>query len=122
MSVPTPDPRERILEDHRPWGRFRQYTANEPTTVKVITVAAGQRLSLQRHAHRDELWVALDDGLEVRVGDQVISAAEGDEFYVPRGTIHRVGAPHARARFLEVAFGTFEEDDIERLDDVYGRG
>jgi mannose-6-phosphate isomerase len=91
-SPAADDPRARIVEDHRPWGRFRRYTHGEPTTVKVITVTAGQALSLQRHEHRDELWVVLDPGLQVRIGDEVIDAAVGDEFLIPRGTLHRVAA------------------------------
>ena len=51
------DPRAEVIEDTRPWGRFEQFTHNEVSTVKLITVAPGQRLSLQVHEHRDELWV-----------------------------------------------------------------
>jgi mannose-6-phosphate isomerase len=119
---PADDPRDRIVEDRRPWGRFRRYAHAEPTTVKIITVEGGQQLSLQRHEHRDELWVVLDPGLRVQIGDDVHEAAVGDEHLIPRGTVHRASAdgPGA-ARFLEVAFGRFDEDDIERLEDRYGR-
>jgi mannose-6-phosphate isomerase len=111
-----------VVVDERPWGRFRQYTHNRPTTVKLITVEAGQQLSLQRHAHRDELWVVLDAGLTVEVGGEVTEAVEGAEFFIPRGTVHRVGGGTSGGRFLEIAFGDFDEDDIERLEDRYGRG
>jgi mannose-6-phosphate isomerase len=123
VSVPTSpdDPRARVVEDHRPWGRFRRYTHGEPTTVKLITVEAEQGLSLQRHEHRDELWVVLDPGLRVRIGDEVIDAEVGDEFFIPRGTVHRASGGERTVRFLEVAFGRFEESDIERLEDRYGR-
>jgi mannose-6-phosphate isomerase len=118
------DPRRRIVDDERPWGRFRRYTHGEPTTVKVISVDPGGELSLQRHRHRDELWVMLDDGLTVQVGDEVVEARSGQEFLIPRGTVHRVSAGPGTAprRFLEIAFGTFDERDIERLEDRYGRG
>jgi mannose-6-phosphate isomerase len=121
-ELPADDPRDRIVEERRPWGRFRRYTHDEPTTVKLITVEAGQQLSLQRHQHRDELWVVLDPGLRVQIGDELHETDVGDEHLIPRGTIHRAeaGGPGA-ARFLEVAFGRFDEDDIERLDDRYGR-
>ena len=61
MTEPSPDRdrREAVFVEERPWGRFRQFTANEPTTVKTITVDPGQRLSLQRHQHRAELWHVL---------------------------------------------------------------
>ena len=111
----------RVLVDERPWGNFRQYTHNESTTVKLITVAAGQQLSVQRHAHRDELWVLLDDGLQVRVGDQEFTASAGDEVFIPRGAIHTIGGGESGGRFVEIAFGHFDEDDIERIEDRYGR-
>ena len=49
-----------VITDQRPWGSFERFTLNEPSTVKLIYVRPGDRLSLQRHEHRDELWVALD--------------------------------------------------------------
>jgi mannose-6-phosphate isomerase len=110
-----------VVEDERPWGRFRQYTRNQTTTVKMICVRGGEALSLQRHQHRDELWIVLDDGLIVEVGDEVHEACTGDEFFVRRGVKHRVSATTRSGRFLEIAFGDFDEDDIERLDDRYGR-
>jgi mannose-6-phosphate isomerase len=113
--------REKIFVSRRPWGNFRQFTLNEPTTVKVITVEAGQQLSLQTHELRDELWIVLDDGIRVQVGDDVIDAAVGDEFVIPRRTKHRISSRGPTARILEVAFGKFDEDDIVRLEDIYSR-
>jgi mannose-6-phosphate isomerase len=46
----------------KPWGKFKQYTHNLPSTVKVITVRPGAALSLQYHSKRGELWVILDPG------------------------------------------------------------
>lgn len=118
---PRPDPRPDVVVDHRPWGQFRRYTCDEASTVKLITVDAGQPLSLQRHEHRDELWIVLDAGLVVQVGDDVHETVEGDEFFIPRGTVHRVTGGRTRGRFVEICFGDFDEDDIERLEDRYGR-
>lgn len=117
QGLSRPEP----LADDRPWGGFRQYTYNEPSTVKLITVNAGESLSLQRHRERDELWVILDAGLLVEVDGTVIEAVQGQEFFVPRGVTHRVYGGVAGGRLMEVAFGRFDEDDIERLDDRYGR-
>ena len=42
--------------------------------------------------------------------------------WVPRGSTHRLGNPGPMlARVLEVAFGDFDEADIERLEDDYTR-
>ncbi|HSF26381.1 MAG TPA: phosphomannose isomerase type II C-terminal cupin domain [Actinomycetes bacterium] len=116
------DPREAIVVDERPWGRFEQLTHNEPTTVKIITVEAGHRLSLQRHRYRDELWTILDGPVLVEVGARAWEAEPGEKIWVPRGTTHRVAAVGGvRGRFLEIAFGEFDEGDIERLADDYAR-
>lgn len=113
---------ERIVDDERPWGRFRRYTLNEPTTVKIITIEPGQRLSEQFHHHREELWVVLDDGAEIQVGDTTVVASAGDEFFVPIEVVHRMGSVSDRpCRVLEIAFGEFDESDIERISDEYGR-
>jgi mannose-6-phosphate isomerase len=115
------DRRPGVVVDHRPWGWFRRFACNETCTVKLIAVDPGERLSLQRHQHRDELWVVLDDGLQVEIDDRLVTAAAGDEFFIPRGTLHRVSAGLTGGRFLEVCFGHFDETDIERLEDAYGR-
>ena len=107
----------------KPWGNFEQYTHNLPCTVKIITVEPGGTLSRQYHHRRDELWVALDPGARVELGEQVLSPAPGEKLYIPRGTVHRLSCEGERpVRILEVSFGEFDEDDIVRLEDVYGRG
>jgi mannose-6-phosphate isomerase len=121
MADPTSTPLTRIYEEDRPWGRFRQFAHNEVCTVKIITVAAGGILSLQRHQTRDELWVVIDPGLRIEVGDVVAEPVAGEEFFIPRGTVHRLSSAGPAGRILEVAFGVFDEQDIERLQDVYDR-
>lgn len=112
----------RHLSDVRPWGRFDQYSQNEPTTVKVITVEPGHRLSLQRHARRSEYWIVLDGPMEITVGGRSWMAASGERIWIPVGTLHRMANPGpGRARVLELAYGDFDEDDIERVEDDYSR-
>jgi hypothetical protein len=54
-----------IVEDIRPWGKFRRFPHEDAGSVKIITVVPGGRLSLQYHDGRAEFWVVLDPGLEV---------------------------------------------------------
>ena len=112
---------ENIKQDDRPWGGFRQFAHNALCTVKILTVADGQVLSLQSHRHRDELWVVLDDGLRIEIDGEEHLASPGDEFVIPRGSRHRLGSADGGGRVLEISFGEFDEDDIERYEDVYGR-
>jgi len=112
----------RYVFDERPWGRFDQFTQNQRSTVKILTVEPGQRLSLQRHARRSEFWVVVDGPVDVTVGEDMWSAVEGDHIWVPAGAVHRLGnSGSGRARILEIGFGDFDEDDIERLEDDYSR-
>ncbi|MDO8634205.1 MAG: phosphomannose isomerase type II C-terminal cupin domain [archaeon] len=104
----------------KPWGKFTQYTHNEKTTVKIIEVKNGESLSLQSHEKRDELWVALDDGLIVEISGKKTRAKKGEQFFIPRKTKHRLSATK-NARILEIAFGEFDEKDITRYEDKYGR-
>lgn len=121
-STDARTPAPETLISHRPWGTFEQLSLNRTSTVKVITVQPGSRLSLQRHQHRSELWQVLDGPMEVRVGDRTWTAGPDERVWVPAGALHRMGNPGgAPARVLEVAFGSFDEDDIERLQDDYDR-
>jgi mannose-1-phosphate guanylyltransferase/mannose-6-phosphate isomerase len=121
----------------RPWGSGEVFTTAESCSARVLTIDAAQKISLHRHLHRDELFVALDDGVGVDIsGDEFeggiggeadrriesVTLPRGARLLVPRGVWHRMHAPGARVRVLEIAFGIQDEEfDIERLLDLYGR-
>ncbi len=114
--------RARIVEDIRPWGRFRRYPHEDAGSIKIITVDPGGVLSLQYHDRRDEFWVVLDAGLEMTVGDRVWRPAAGEEIFIPRRAPHRVrNTGPAPARVMEIWVGRSDESDIVRLKDDYGR-
>ena len=108
-------------KETRPWGKFERFTLNEKTTVKIITVHAGESISLQTHAYRDEFWRVLSGSGTIRIGGVDNEAREESAFFCPRGTEHRVTGGPEGIRFLEIAFGDFDENDITRLEDRYGR-
>lgn len=109
------------VKDIRPWGNFVQYAHNEKCTVKIIEVDPNQRLSYQSHEKRDELWVIIDSGLRVELNDKIIDTKPGDEIVIERNTKHRLSSTGERARLLEISFGDFDENDIKRFSDDYGR-
>ncbi len=114
--------RSRIVEDIRPWGKFRRYPHENAGSIKIITVNPGGLLSLQYHDRRAELWIVLDPGLEITVGDRVWKPASGDEVFIPRRAPHRLrNAGKKAARVMEIWIGKSDESDIVRLDDSYGR-
>jgi mannose-6-phosphate isomerase-like protein (cupin superfamily) len=112
---------ENYDKEIRPWGEFERFTLNESTTVKIITVTTGQALSVQTHEHRDEYWKILTGSGTITLNDTHTAAQAGDTFWGARGTVHSVEAGPQGIQFLEIAFGHFDEDDITRLSDRYGR-
>ena len=107
--------------EQRPWGNFVQYTHNENSTVKIITVEKGEELSLQSHASREEFWKVLGGNPTITIGIETQGAIPGDEFYVSKDTLHRIAAPKDQVTILEISFGNFDENDITRVQDKYGR-
>jgi mannose-6-phosphate isomerase len=109
-----------ILE--KSWGLIKEYALNQVCTVKIIVLSAGQSTSLHRHRLRDDMWIILDAGLEVQVGDKVYHPTEGDEFVIKAGTEHKITAGNTAGRVLEIDFGFTTEDDVSYLepDDTAG--
>ncbi len=108
-------------KQERPWGNFERFTLNEQTTVKIVTVNPGEAISLQTHEHRDEFWRVLTGSGTVRIGEIDHPAHVGDAFFNSRHSKHRVEGGPEGLTFLEIAFGDFDEKDIARLEDKYGR-
>ncbi len=114
--------RGKIVEDIRPWGRFRSYPLRSVASVKIITVNPGAANSLQYHTRRKEYWVILDRGLEVTVGARTWRPRPGEEIFVPRRRPHRLRCLGGRpGRVMELWIGKSSETDIVRLTDDYGR-
>ncbi|AXG14457.1 phosphomannose isomerase type II C-terminal cupin domain [Intrasporangium calvum] len=122
LPNPARRPLELISSSDRPWGHFEQFVHNEAVTVKIITVAPLQRLSLQSHVQRDELWQVIDGPADVEVDGESTTVPTGGRAWIPRGSTHRLGnSGGAAVRVLEIAFGHFDEEDIQRLADDYDR-
>ena len=116
------DPRGDVVVEARPWGEFCRLSHNRRVTVKSITIEPGHRLSLQRHSSRGELWQILDAPLHVTVEQRSWLAQSGELVWVPPRAVHRLtNKGGSRARVLEISFGDFDEEDIERLEDDYAR-
>jgi mannose-6-phosphate isomerase len=112
---------EKRFTEQRPWGEFRKFIENENSTVKIITVKKDEEFSLQTHSKRSEFWKILSGTGEVTIGEEVIKASRGDEFMIPKETKHRLHATESDVEFLEIAMGEFNENDIIRIEDKYGR-
>jgi len=107
--------------EKRPWGMFERFTLNEISTVKILTINPKQKFSLQYHKNREELWRFLDNPAKVTIGRKTFRVNKGDEFIIPKKTNHRIEAYSKTVKVLEISFGKFNEKDIVRLEDKYGR-
>ena len=105
----------------KPWGRFEQFTKQEPVTVKILTVNPNESLSLQFHHKREEFWKILSGEGELTLGDSIVDAREGDEYFIEKKQKHRMKANSSQVRILEISFGDFDENDIIRIEDKYDR-
>jgi mannose-6-phosphate isomerase-like protein (cupin superfamily) len=112
--------REPYIE-HRPWGTFEQFSHNEPSTVKILTVNPGEELSTQYHKHREEFWRVLAGNGEVLQGETWYPAQPGDTFFIKQGMLHSIRGGRGPLQILEIATGDFDENDIVRVTDKYGR-
>lgn len=111
----------KTLTVKKPWGQFEQFTHNELSTVKVISINPNSSLSLQYHKNRSEFWRILSGRPIVTIGEKEIKAKSGDEFIISKEEKHRMVAEDEAVQFLEISFGNFEENDIIRIEDKYGR-
>lgn len=106
---------------NKPWGEYTRYVINQKHAVKIIKVEKGQSTSLQSHKNRDEFWIVMDDGLKIELDGKVVFPRAGDKIAIPRGSMHRLSSVSDTARILEIPVGDFDEDDIIRYEDLYGR-
>ncbi len=107
----------------RPWGSFFILEDSDAAKVKRLLVKPGQRLSLQSHEHRDEHWVVIRGTARVTLNDVTSDYHYGQHVYVPRGTKHRIACTdNVPVEIIEIQIGdSFEEEDIKRYSDDYGR-
>jgi mannose-6-phosphate isomerase-like protein (cupin superfamily) len=109
------------LQDERPWGYFRQFIKNQPATVKIIVVKPNEQLSLQSHAQREEFWRVLSGSGFADIGIEHREIKAGDEIMIPLGAKHRLASGPDGLEVMEISLGEFDENDIVRYEDKYGR-
>ena len=110
-------------KDTRPWGTWEVVDCGETFCVKRIKVTPGSKLSLQLHHHRAEHWIIVKGTALVTLGDEVLTKKTDEHVFIPVETKHRIeNATDSDVEFIEVQAGdNLDENDIVRLEDVYGR-
>ena len=109
--------------DQRPWGSYTVIDEGESYKVKRIEVRAGQRLSYQKHAQRAEHWMVVEGVALVTLDGRDYTLNAGQTIDIPVGSAHRIGNPGSdKLVFIEIQRGSYlGEDDIQRLQDDFGR-
>ena len=107
----------------RPWGNYTSLVEDKRWQVKQIQVNPGGKLSLQYHHHRAEHWIVVKGTANVEINGENQILSENQSVYIPIGAKHRLSNNGKIPLILiEVQSGTYlGEDDIIRLNDVYGR-
>jgi len=105
----------------KPWGHFITLAFNEKVTVKLITIYKGKRNSLQTHKNRDEYWQVIKGKIKAYVNDMIHTLDIDNSVVVKKNEKHRFEGLEDENVLLEVCRGEFNELDIKRLEDDFGR-
>ena len=112
-----------MSESTRPWGRYEILQESDSHKVKCIWVNPGKRLSYQRHQKRAEHWFIVSGLALVTINGNEKTMSAGDTIDIGIGDLHRIeNIGSDDVVFIEVQSGSyFGEDDIERIEDDFGR-
>ena len=108
----------------RPWGAFYGWDEGKKWKLKTVYIKPGKRLSLQYHHHRSELWTLVEGDatatIEMSGVRKRIPLIIGQTYSVPTRAVHRLESKRGGV-VAEIALGDFDENDIVRVEDDYGR-
>ena len=119
-----PGPAERV---EKPWGHEQIFAVVEGRYVgKLLTVRAGESLSLQYHDHKDETIALVSGRAELDLGTAADSLRRvplevGTSVHVQPGVLHRLRALDDSV-FVEASTADPGwREDVVRIEDRYGR-
>lgn len=107
----------------RPWGNYQTLALANNYQVKIITVNPSGQLSLQKHFRRAEHWVVVEGQPTITIEDTKKTYQINQAVFIPIEAMHRIeNNTDQLAKIIEVQIGDYlGEDDIVRIDDIYGR-
>lgn len=106
----------------RPWGRMKMLEKQNAFWVKILEIDKGQRISLQSHEHRDEVWLILNGMAQITVETVSETYVKGQIVFIYNGMKHRAkNIGKTPLLIIEIATGNPHEGDIIRFEDDYER-
>ena len=122
-SNETPFYEEETIKIERPWGFFQVLMETESSKVKLIRVMPRQKLSLQKHKHRSEKWFVVQGRVKVTKENEKFTLELGDSINIEKQEVHSLeNQESSPLDIVEIQTGEYlGEDDIVRLEDIYGR-
>lgn len=123
---------------NKPWGFEQRFCINEKqSTVKILYIKVGEMTSYQSHVSRDE-WILVIKGLvkviwkEDDYDKSQIMTPLNEPMLIKRQVFHRFEAVDKgkdmagdiakdHAMIFEVSVGYYNDKDIVRIEDKYGR-
>lgn len=110
-------------KETRPWGQFENLLDSDYCKVKEITINPGQAPSYQYHYKRNEVYVIVKGKALICLDGIERKYTVGNTILVPALVKHRVtNIGDEDLVFIEIQHGEyFGEDDIVRVQDIYGR-
>ncbi|MDC0591279.1 sugar phosphate nucleotidyltransferase [Gammaproteobacteria bacterium] len=115
--------KEKFVRTDKPWGYFEVLLETDSSKVKILSISPYQKLSLQMHEHRSETWYVTQGIATVTKDEKLIKLYPGESIIIDKNEKHRLeNLGDEVLELIEIQTGTyFGEDDIIRLDDIYGR-
>lgn len=116
--------------EQRPWGSYEilsQFNTVgdglHDTCVKKLVVKPNSRLSYQSHKQRNEYWVIVQGEGEVVIEGEVNKVKVGSVVEILVGQKHRAVNTSTTTELIiiESQTGHYNEEDIERFEDDFGR-
>ncbi len=110
------------MKEYRPWGYYEILSESDNHKSKYLYIESNNRLSYQRHQKRHEHWFVISGHPFITINGQSRLMSPGSSVDIKAGDLHRIESQNGSVEIIEVQTGTyFGEDDIERLEDDYGR-
>ncbi|WP_419874601.1 mannose-1-phosphate guanylyltransferase/mannose-6-phosphate isomerase [Candidatus Pristimantibacillus sp. PTI5] len=102
---------------YRPWGNHTVLDQSPNYKIRKVIVKPGQKLSIQKHYHRNEHWIVVSGTALITVNGKQSLLRTNESTFIRMGDEHFVENPgRIDLHLIEVQAGEYvEEDDVVRL-------